>query len=393
MSSDRPPKSSDRTGHTSASDGKEAPAPSAAIQKWVDPAMFSAMKLSAAEGPQVSLTQAPSDPLGVIAQLAMAYEGRFVASLAEITDEERRRYLADMQLTKLAMPLEGVSLVFSISGVTRGFTHQMVRQRTAAYSQESTRFAVIEDSFTDRVALPPSLRGTTGTEPLGAERSTVEWQRNVWDQALRSVEEAYQHLVNSGMPAEDARGLLPTNITTRINYVTNLRGLLDHAGNRLCTQAQFEWRLVFAQIAKALRQYGIGKKYKTNIGMANDIRVLPLGPDGKPDGGAVWGLGNGTVYQDKSSVWQFEAIAELLKPVCYQIGRCPMKASFDRACSIRDRVDANDQVGRSSSDWNKAWVHPKFLEGDESYQFASGEVIRIEPIHPAEWLADPGAAR
>lgn len=394
--SSQPPTSSPTGEPTSATDEKAAPAnsavtpkaPGTTVQKWADPAMFTAMPLSASEGPKVSLTQAPADPLGVIAQLAMAYEGRFVESLAEITDDERRRYLKDMQLTKLAMPLEGVLFVFSISGVTRGFTHQMVRQRTAAYSQESTRFAVIEDQFASRVALPPSLQGTKSLlewdleaaqeiDSLGkhwptdtdrdedidlvrdqlVERygSQADKWRYRWDKALLAVQDAYQGNVGTGMPAEDARGLLPTNITTRINYVTNLRGLLDHAGNRLCTQAQFEWRQVFAQIAQAIREYGEGPRGYSILDNQGRKKIV-------------------------SSFWQFEELSKLFRPVCYQLGKCPMKASFDRSCKIRDRVDANATANRPSAEWH-------LPGGDDDI------IPNTKPIFPAEWLLDPGAAR
>ena len=62
-------------------------------------------------------------------------------------------------------------------------------------------------------------------------------------------------LIANGVPAEEARGLLPHDTLTRLNYKTNLRNLLDHLGNRLCTQAQFEWRLVGAGIRKAIMEY------------------------------------------------------------------------------------------------------------------------------------------
>jgi hypothetical protein len=199
----------------------------------------------------------------------------------------------------------------------------------------------------------------------------------MWRYSVHTTQLCYQYLVNHGEPAEDARGLLPTNITTRINYVTNLRSLLDHAGNRLCTQAQFEWRLVFAQIAKALREYGASAWY------------YRPGPD----------LAGVPSRESFSSDWQFEAIAELLKPVCYQVGKCPMKASFDRACSIRSRVDANAEINRPSEMWGEEHDVVDPLEtvvgvGPKSVvRLPGGQPVFIGAIRPAEWLADPGAAR
>jgi flavin-dependent thymidylate synthase len=333
------------------------------VNKWADEYMFEAEK--SIPVPTVYLLAASADPLGQIAACAKMYKGEVVRDLADVTDEERMEYLVEMQKTKLKMPLEAVSMHFMIEGVTRGFTHQMVRQRTAAYAQESTRFAVKEDLST-ATALPPSLMGTTGaagSDPITEDEydrlPDQEKMRYIWDGAVEHVGQAYMHLVNMGMPAEDARGLMPTNITTRLNYTTNLRGLLDHAGNRLCTQAQFEWRTEFAQVAQAMRNYGPMNEYKVN------------GPDG--------------IYShSKSSAWQWRAIADLLQPVCYQTGKCEFKADFDRKCTIRERVDAFAEHNVPSSEWGKGAE-----VGDPMY---AGE-RRLLPIHPAEWLADPAAAR
>ena len=366
------------------------------VARWADVAMYSSKPIRAQEGPKVTLLSAPCDPLGLIAAQAATYEGKFYNELSEITDDERRRFLADMQLTKLAMPLESVLFNFSIEGVTRGFTHQMVRQRTAAYAQESQRFAVVEDSFTDRVALPPELMGAQplsywqaeavahvdsswGHFPRDADRdqeitfcrdSLVEQYgtpedklRYRWEKSVLATQENYKYLVDNGLAAESARGLLPTNITTRIKYNTSLRALLDHAGNRLCTQAQFEWRGVFFQIAQAIREYGKTVTYQS---------VVKSGPDAGSMG-------------TRNSWWQFEEISKLFKPVCYQVGHCPMKASFDRKCSIRDRVDTFAANNIPSSCWEQPLFKPK---GD------GAEMIEIgKPIFPAEWLLNPAAAR
>lgn len=339
------------------------------VQKWADKAMFKSEASDAGEGPTVYLLSAPADPLGSIAAAALMYEGKVIRDLAEVTDDQRRYYLGEMQKTKLKMPLEAVTFHFLIDNVTRAFTHQLVRQRTAAYAQESMRFAVVEDNFLDRVALPPSLAGTqqeylmvqaaveqdseagggwptsmwiSALEEGWARMPQAERWRMKWDMVLENVQDAYTSLVNDGMPAEDARGLLPTNITTRVHYITNLRALLDHAGNRLSVQAQFEWRLMFAKLAMALRNHD--DAYRTSKSYGNTKAIT----------------GN-------TSSWQYNAIADLLKPVCFQIGRCAFMADVDRYCSIRDRVEEHYRKGEPSSEWND--------------------------IQPYEWLADPGAAR
>jgi len=354
-----------------------------AVNKWADEAMFASEKHDASSGPKVHLLAMNSDPLGQIAACAKMYKGEVVRALDDVTDEERRLYLSEMQKTKLAMPLESVQLHFMLENVTRAFTHQLVRQRTAAYAQESMRFAVVED-MNQAVALPPSLAWANEPHPppewWDGEHFTVgdaiiekhghhqPWTpefdllpRDVrrflkWRYAVATTSRVYNDLVEDGMPAEDARGLMPTNIITRVNYITNLRGLLDHAGNRLCTQAQFEWRSVFALIAKAIREY-------------QQPRI-----DGDERYGDAWSQ---EMWYDQQG-WQYEAISELLKPVCYQTGKCAFEANFDRKCSIRDRVQENASQGRPSEKW------------DQDYD--DGRVF-IGAIHTREWLTDPGAAR
>ena len=333
--------------------------PGTTVAKWADQAMFTAEPINANEGPKVHLLWMTADPLAVIAAPSKMYKGEVARSLRDVTHAERQEYVEQLKATKLKAPYEFVKFHFLIEGVTRAFTHQMVRQRTAVYAQESLRFAVKEDM---PVALPPSIASLPEDHRL----------RRSWDKFVEGLGVAYRGLVDNGIPAEDARGLLPHNTLTRLHYSTDLRALLDHAGNRLCTQAQFEWRLVFAKIAQAIREYN----------PYNDIewKTLNLGDEGAYDF---------IRHCYESERWQYEAIADLFRPVCYLTGKCEFKANFDRACSIRDRVDANAAIGRPSSEWHEEKVLMAHV-GDHGEYLETG---RILPIQPAEWLLDPGAAR
>lgn len=283
--------------------------PSTDVTRWADKAMFEAAPIRG-DGPTVKLLSATPDPLGAIAAMCRMYEGKPTYDLADVTDDERKHYWEQVKATHLKAPLEAVDLHFFIEGVDRAFTHQIVRQRTAVFAQESMRFAV-KENLADEVGLPPTIREGS-------------MEADIWRDAVAQIERSYKYLIENGVPAEDARGLLPTAVPTRLHYKTNLRNLLDHAGNRLCTQAQFVWRWVFSEIVKSIRNY----QERTLSGY---------------------------------TTWQFEMIADdgLFKPVCYSLGHCPFTADFDRACSIRDRVQAGE----------------------------------FEKINDAEWLLDPAAAR
>jgi flavin-dependent thymidylate synthase len=323
--------------------------PGNSIQRYADSAMYRSEPMPAAVkegGVQVTLLNATPDPLGSLAALYGIYDGRPVRSLSEVTDDQRREAYADIQKTALQGPLEVASFHFFIEGVTRSFTHQMVRTREAFFAQESMRFAVVDgEDWQDRAAMPPTI--------AAADSRTQE----VWWAAMAEAQSSYDRLIDRGIPAEDARGVMPHDITTRIHMVLNLRTLLHQAGLRLCTQAQFEWRAVMAGMVNALRQHGIRR----------------LGPD------QLCAFDN----------WQFSLIADSLKPVCYQTGNCGFMAKFDRGCTIRKRVErfaAND-VPSSNWDSEGQWDVAANAETIEH------ELIPLTPIHPSEWAADPYAAR
>ena len=281
------------------------------VARWADPAMFEAVAMPKSGGlidygAQVHLLWMTPDPLGAIAAMCRMYEGKPTYALSEISDAERERYWNDALSTHLKAPLEAVKFHFFLEGVDRSFTHQMVRQRTAVFAQESLRFAVKANLATEAVRPPTIVNGSEDVQ-------------SIWATILEDIEAGYEALIDLGIPAEDARGLLPHCVATRLNYVTDLRALADHAGNRLCTQAQFHWRYAFAGIVSSIRNH------------------IPPQAEDNPH----------------FNFWQFGAIASslLFRPVCYQLGKCPFKATFDRACSIRSRVDAGEWGRIKDEEW------------------------------------------
>lgn len=385
------------------------------LSKWSDSFMFKAEDSLAADGPSAHLLGGPNDPLGQIAAAAKMYKGEVVRDLRDVTDAERRDYLEQIQKTVLKMPLEAVQLHFMIEGVTRSFTHQMVRQRTAAYAQESMRFAVKEDMAT-AVALPPSLSDTLTLDELvvrdiekrreiGLQIVTPgspneeEWYSNLreglrtqalegkfgkaqkwrqrWDDALVNNSQAYLDLINDGMPAEDARGMSWHNVTTRLNYITNLRSWYDTMAVRVSDQAQFEWRAVAMHMALALRSLGEVTTYLVWID-PSEIKPSDISGVDRDQGlDNRWSPEHGEqILVRRSSYWQYEALSNELKPIEFKIGGPAFGADFDRPSRIGERVAEFAKYGVPSSEWTR---------GSEEHG--------IPPIHPNEWLLDPNSAR
>jgi thymidylate synthase ThyX len=380
--------------------------------------MFEAEKSTASEGVKAYLLGAPNDPLGQIAACAKMYKGEVVRDLADVTNEERVEYLEQIQKSILAMPLEAVSFHFMLEGVHRGITHQLVRQRTAAFAQESTRFAVKRD-LKEATALPPSLKDTMSLDEA-VEKDIVarkliglvvpdwddradsmgrDWyeihrrevrdsakgnqaRRFRWDEMVDEVSEGYNWLIDDGMPAEEARGIMPTNITTRLNYITNLRNFLTEMSKRLSDQAQFEWREVAMAYAMAMREYGKSQRYKTRISFweyqswLDDGQFGPIFSREFRNRDGVEKDMEPDVIVELSSHWQYISLTEQMRPADFIYGKRAFAANFDRPSRIGERVDAFASRNIPSSEWTKGSVEHG-----------------IPPIHPAEWLFDPNSAR
>jgi thymidylate synthase (FAD) len=95
----------------------------------------------------------------------------------------------------------------------RGVTHELVRHRLAAYSQESTRYAnYAKEKFGNQI---------TVIRPLFWPADSPEYKR--WHEAMRQAEAAYLGLLAMGATPQQARSVLPNSLKTEIVMTANLR--------------------------------------------------------------------------------------------------------------------------------------------------------------------------
>jgi len=133
---------------------------------------------------------------------------------------------------------EFVSYTFLIEGVSRAFTHQLVRTRQASYAQQSmrvTNMSTYDFVMPERVAAIPAAK-------------------ELVDALNEQIAACYATLVEKhGVPAEDARSILPTNIATNIVARYSLRAFADLAASRLGGRTQDEYRGVMeAMVSEVL---------------------------------------------------------------------------------------------------------------------------------------------
>lgn len=135
--------------------------------------------------------------------------------------------------------IEHAYFTFSVEGVSRAMTHQLVRHRVASYTQQSQRY-VSYDTLEEYVT-PRKI-----AEDVEAKK--------VYDEVLKRVSDAYRKLLEKGISKEDARFILPNAAKTNIMVTMNARELRHFFNLRCCSRAQWEIREVATEMLKQARK-------------------------------------------------------------------------------------------------------------------------------------------
>ncbi len=174
------------------------------------------------------LYHTPDPERAVAAAARLCYAPVGAAELVEsMSDEAVRKVLKTVISSGHLSTLEHASYTFAIDGVSRALTHQLVRHRLASYNQQSQRY-VRYDSEPVMIE-PPSVAADPAAHDIFAAASAAAF-------------DAYRALLGTGVPAEDARYLLPNAMETKIAVTMNVRELLHFFELRCCKRAQWEIR-------------------------------------------------------------------------------------------------------------------------------------------------------
>lgn len=99
----------------------------------------------------------------------------------------------------------------------RGVTHELVRHRLAAYSQESTRYC---DYGGDDVVF---IRPVWMNDETTYGEHNYPFGYNQWHEAMQHAEMYYKSLRADGWSPQQARAVLPNSLKTEIVMTANLR--------------------------------------------------------------------------------------------------------------------------------------------------------------------------
>lgn len=177
---------------------------------------------------KVTLITHTPDPEKIIASAAkLCYSSSDIESLMNgLTTEKVESFIKKLTELGHQSPLEHCTFTFGIEGVSRALSHQLVRHRIASFSQKSQRY-VKEGQF--EYIIPPTI-----TENIADKR--------VYERFMRDAQETYDYFIRNGIPAEDARFVLPNACETKIIMTMNIRSLLHLFEERCCNRAQWEIR-------------------------------------------------------------------------------------------------------------------------------------------------------
>ena len=185
------------------------------------------------------LTHTP-DPEQVAAAAArLCYSDATIDQLLERAPEQAPKLLRKIVDMGHLSVLEHASFTFGIEGISRACSHQLVRHRIASYSQQSQRYVSHDEPF--EAVTPESIAGNATLATRFQEH-------------LATTHELYRELLAAGVPAEDARFVLPNAAATKLVMTMNARELHHFFALRCCRRAQWEIRAMAREMLRLARR-------------------------------------------------------------------------------------------------------------------------------------------
>jgi len=134
--------------------------------------------------------------------------------------------------------IEHACFTFAISDVSRSLTHQLVRHRIASYAQQSQRYVNLKEP---NFVTPPRI-------------AKNKKMKNVFMETMNTLWRQYNKLLEAGIPAEDARYVLPNATCSNIIVTMNARSLLNFFELRCCLHAQWEIRKLAGKMLSEVKK-------------------------------------------------------------------------------------------------------------------------------------------
>lgn len=171
-------------------------------------------------------------------------------SFDKVNEDSHKRFIRMLIKSGHESVLEHAYATFRITGGSRAFTHQIVRHRLCAFSQQSQRY-VDEKGFS--IITPPSIEKN-------------EEAKRIFGDFIKSAKDTYIKLQSLGIKKEDARFVLPNAVESEIVISANFREWRHILRERCNKSAQWEIREIALEILKILQYHApiIFEDFKIN---------------------------------------------------------------------------------------------------------------------------------
>ena len=183
------------------------------------------------------LAHTPAPEQLVAASAKLCYSAASIADLAAIEADKAAEFIGKLPEAHQS-PFEHVSFTFGIEGVSRAMLAQITRHRIASFSVQSQRY--VEMGHFGYV-IPQTIAEN--------DEALDEYQHLMY-----LVQIVYNKLTELGIPAEDARFVLPNACETRMIVTMNARELLHFFSLRCCKRAQWEIRAVADEMLRLCKE-------------------------------------------------------------------------------------------------------------------------------------------
>ena len=149
---------------------------------------------------------------------------------------------------------EHATVTLRAEGISRACSHQLVRHRLMSFNQVSQRYCKMDGDYS----------------PVVPDSVAAGGWRPEFNDVFNACVELYSDMLEAGVPAEDARYILPQAGVTKVVMTANLREWMHFWDLRCDAHAQWEIRELAEATVEAVR--GIGEEYAAIVGMWEEGR-------------------------------------------------------------------------------------------------------------------------
>lgn len=188
----------------------------------------------------IRLVDSMGDDLSIVRNARVSYDAEWRAGVDKGSDDRLIRYLMNHSHNT---PFESVTFTFDVKAPIF-VLRQWMRHRTQSYNELSARYRELPNEF----YIPVIEQITTQSEDNKQMKTNdvhprAEAMQELMRQSNKAAFATYQGLIQSGVPRELARTVLPVGTYSHMFCTMNLHNLFKFLGERLHEHAQYEIRV------------------------------------------------------------------------------------------------------------------------------------------------------